>query len=349
LETLYSERMASVEEVNGNMLQILSRMYWMTGDQKYLDWATKIGDYYLLGKRDLSQIEYLRIRDHGCEIIGGLSELYVTVHYANPGKKELYKPWFYKVLDRILEIGRNEDGLFYNAVNAKTGEIVDEKIVDNWGYIFNAYYSVYLVDKKEEYRTAVLKGFEKLNSNYRNYEWEGKSHDGYADALESGINLYNREPVPELKSWIDSEMIVMFAMQQPDGIIGGWHGDGNFARTAIMNSLWKTMGATIQPWRSDVILGAEKIENETYFVLTSETDWEGKLVFDAPRHKTILHLPIDYPRINQFPEWFTAEHGREYVVLSSEKTFTGMFTGKQLTDGLPVKIKSGEKLILIIQ
>lgn len=349
LETLYSERMASVEEVNGNMLQILSRMYWMTGEQKYLDWAIKIGDYYLLGERDLSQIEYLRIRDHGCEIIGGLSELYVTVHFANPAKKELYKTQYYKVLDRILEIGRNEDGLFYNAVNAKTGEIVDGKIVDNWGYIFDAYYSVWLVDKKEEYRDAVLKGFEKLNSNYRNYAWEGTSHDGYADAIESGINLYNREPVAELKNWIDSEMQVMFAMQQSDGIIGGWHGDGNFARTAIMYSLWKTQGATIQPWRADVALGAEKTENETYFVLTAETNWEGLLVFDAPRHKTILHLPIDYPRINQFPEWFTAEDGMEYSIVSSQKNLTGKFTGKQLTEGLPVKIKSGEKLILVIQ
>jgi len=349
LETLYSERMASVEEVNGNMLQILSRMYWTTGDQKYLDWAIKIGDYYFLGERDLSQIEYLRIRDHGCEIIGGLSELYVTLHFANPQKKELYKTRFYKVLDRVLEIGRNEDGLFYNAVNAKTGEIVDKKIVDNWGYIFDAYYSVYLVDKKEEYREAVLKGFTKLNSNYRNYAWEGASHDGYADALESGINLYNREPVPELKSWIDSEMQVMFAMQQPDGIIGGWHGDGNFARTAIMYSLWKTRGATIQPWRSDVILGAEKTETETYFVLTAETDWEGKLVFDAPRHKTILHLPIDYPRINQFPEWFTAEEEKEYSVVSSNKEITGKYSGKQFVDGIPVKLKAREKLVCVIK
>lgn len=31
-------------------------------------------------------------------------------------------------------------------------------------------------------------------------------------------------------------------------------------------------------------------------------DWERKLVFDTPRHKTILNLPLDYLRINQFPE-----------------------------------------------
>ena len=165
LVQLYNERMASVEEVNGNLLQILSRVYWMTGDKKYLDWAIKIGDYYLLGDRDLSQIEYLRIRDHGCEIIGGLSELYVTVSFADSAKKELYRDPYHRVLDRILEVGRNNDGLFYNAVNAKTGEIIDDKIVDNWGYIFDAFYSVYLVDTTEQYREAVLKGFEKLNNS----------------------------------------------------------------------------------------------------------------------------------------------------------------------------------------
>ena len=327
----YFERTASVEEVNGEMLQTLSRVYWMTGDEKYLELAIKIGDYYLAGNRDLTQIDYLRIRDHGCEIIGGLSELYVTLNFANPEKKEQYKAPYYAILDRILEIGRNEDGLFYNAVNMKTGEVVDEKIVDNWGYVFDAYYSVWMVDKKEEYRQAVFKGFTKLNENYRNYAWEGTSHDGYADALESGINLYNREPMPELKSWIDSEMQVMFGMQQENGIIGGWHGDGNFARTAIMYSLWKTQGAHVYPWRSDLILGAEKNGDSVYFVLTAENDWEGKLVFDAPRHKTILHLPIDYPRINQFPEWFVAESGKKYVGSCFAKKYFRRVFGRAVT------------------
>ncbi len=345
----YSYYHAPAEEVNGEMLQTLSRVYWMTGDQKYLDWAIKIGDYYMLGERDLSEIDYLRIRDHGCEIISGLSELYVTLHFANPEKKTQYQPALYKLLDRVLEVGRNEDGIFYNAINPKTGEIIDEKIVDNWGYVFDAYYSVWMVDKKEEYRNAVLNGFTMLNEKYRDYKWEGNSHDGYADALESGINLYNREPVPDLKSWIDSEMQVMFNMQQPDGIIGGWHGDGNFARTAIMYSLWKTQGAHIYPWRNDVIIGAEKTGDKTYIVITAENDWNGKLVFDAERHKTILNLPIDYPRINQFPEWFTAKTGENYSIISSQKDIAGEYSGKDLLDGISIKLKSGEKLIVVVK
>jgi hypothetical protein len=344
----YFERTASIEEVNGEMLQVLSRIYWMTGDEKYLDWAIKIGDYYLLGKRDLSKIEYLRIRDHGCEIIGGLSELYVTLHFIDPKKKELYKPAFYKLLDRILEVGRNEDGLFYNAINTKTGEIADEKVVDTWGYTFNAYYSVWMVDQKKEYRKAVLKFFEKLNENYRNYTWEGTSQDGYADALESGINLYNREPVPKLKSWIDSEIQVMFKKQQDDGIIEGWHGDGNFARTAIMFSLWKTQGATIQPWSSDIIIGAEKSGKSFFFVICAYNDWIGKLIFDVQRHKTLLNLPINYPRINQFSEWFTIDKEKKYSICASKQKLSGEFSGQQLLEGIPIKLKSGEKLILTI-
>jgi len=345
----YFERTASVEEVNGEMLQTLSRIYWMTGNEKYLERAIEIGDYYLLGKRDLTKIDYLRIRDHGCEIIGGLSELYVTLHFARPDKKVAYQQGLYKLMDKILQIGRNEDGIFYNSVNPETGEIIDKNVVDNWGYVFDAYYSVWLVDKKEEYRDAVLNGFKKLNEKYRNFRWEGDSHDGYADALESGINLYNREPVPELKSWIDSEMQVMFGMQQADGILGGWHGDGNFARTAIMYSLWKTRGAHIYPWREDVIIGAENNNEETYFVLTSEKNWEGKLLFDSQRYKTILNLPIDYPRINQFPEWFTAKEEEIYTLTSSNKTQNGKYSGKQLLEGISVKLNAGEKLIISVQ
>lgn len=344
----YFTRTATIEEVNGEMLQTLSRIYWMTGDQKYLDWAIQIGDYYLLGQRDLSQIEYLRIRDHGCEIIGGLSELYVTLHYVDPVKKKAYSSNLYRLLDRVLEVGRNEDGLFYNAVNAKTGEVVDKNTVDNWGYVFDAYYSVWLVDNKKEYREAVLSGFTQLNNKYRNFRWEGDSHDGYADALESGINLYNREPVAGLKSWIDNEMQVMFGMQQDDGILGGWHGDGNFARTAIMYALWKTAGAHVYPWREDIKIGAEEHEEKLYIVISAENDWSGKLTFDAARHKTILNLPIDYPRINQFPEWFVAKEGETYTIRSDRKDLEGTYSARELLNGISMELKKDEKIILTI-
>jgi hypothetical protein len=282
------------------------------------------------------------LRDHGCEIIGGLSELYVTLSYARPEKKKQYQERYYKLLDRVLEAGRNEDGLFYNAVNALTGEVVDSMVVDNWGYILDAYYSVYLIDKKDEYRQAFLDLIKNLNEKYRNFAWEGKSHDGYADALESGINLYNREPVPALKDWIDSEMKVMWGMQKDNGIIGGAHPDGNFERTAIMYALWKTQGVHCSPWREDLKFGSEMKDGKLYVSISSENPWQGKLTFDYPRHKEILHLPVDYPRINQFPEWFTVADLENYELIDYNKKTKTQKSGAELRNGIELNINGGE-------
>jgi hypothetical protein len=79
---------APVAEVNGELLQILSRVYWMTGEEQWLNWAIQIGDYFLLGEGNpVVYGDYLRLRDHGCELIAGLCELYITTHFARPDKK----------------------------------------------------------------------------------------------------------------------------------------------------------------------------------------------------------------------------------------------------------------------
>ena len=169
----YFKKSNNIEEINGEMLQTLSRVYWMTGNQKYLDWAIKIADHYLLDS-DFSKVEYLKLRDHGCEIIGGLSELYMTLHLLSHKKKFEYQPPFYRLLDRILVFGRNSDGLFYNSINLKSNQVIDYRIADTWGYTLNAFYTVWMVDEKVEYLNAVLKPFKSLNSHYRNYEWEPK-------------------------------------------------------------------------------------------------------------------------------------------------------------------------------
>ncbi len=348
-------RASSVEEINGEMLQILSRVFWMTADYKYLNWAISIADHYLLEK-DLSQMEYLRLRDHGCEIIGGLSELYLSLKKRDHPKADLYRQPLHALLDKILLHGRNEDGLFYNAINLKDLEVVDDRIADTWGYILNAYYTVWLVDQKETYHQAVIEPFNALYSEYRNYNWEPRkdlsplgSHDGYADAIESGINLYNREKNSDLGRWIDSEIKVMMGMQQENGIIEGWHGDGNFARTALMYALWKTQGARVSPWNENIRIGASSIDGETYFVISSQKEWKGKLIFDPIRHKTILHLPIDYPRINQFPEWFTVDPNLNYKISSSRKSIAGNYSGNELLQGIPLRMREGEMVKILVE
>jgi len=349
IETPFGNIPSTSQEVNGEILQTLSRIYYMTGEDKYLDWAIRLGDYYLLDKHHPTRDEdRLRLRDHGCEILSGLCELYATVSFASPEKKKAYQKPIHEMLDRVLEVGRNEHGLFYNWINPKTADH-DAALADTWGYNLNGFYTVYLIDKTDAYRQATVKALENLNDHYKNYEWEGSSSDGYADSIESALNLYNREPVDSAASWIDSETKVMWAMQKPDGVIEGWHGDGNFARTTIMYCLWKTKGLTIEPWREDVVLGAVQDADTLKIAIRAEKGWQGKLIFDTPRHQTIMKLPLDWPRINQFPEWFTAKPEKRYEILDLTANTKKTLTGKQLAEGIAIDLDANAEKHILVQ
>ncbi len=342
IATPYGRLPSDNVEVNGEMLQVLSRIYFMTRESKYLEWAIRLGDYYLLGKhhptRDFTS---LRLRDHGCEIVSGLCELYAVVHSAQPEKKLLYKPAIHEMLDRILEAGRNEDGLFYDVVNPQTGAIIRDRIADNFGYNLNGFYIVYLLDSVESYREAVVKALDILPQHYRTFDWENNSADGYADAIEGALNLFNREALPGTASWLDSEIKVMWSKQQDDGIIEGWHGDGNFARTSIMYALWKSKGVTLDPWRSDLAVGAEMDGDTLWIAVKTDVDWLGKILFDHPRHRSILNLPFDWPRINQFPEWFTIDENQTCRVFRRKIQELLEVPVADLRHGLPVSLKKG--------
>ena len=74
----------------------------------------------------------------------------------------------------------------------------------------------------------------------------------------------------------------------------------------------------------------------------ADQPWSGKLIFDRARHKEVMHLPLDYPRINKFPEWFTVQSAKRYA-------FTGLSdscTGAELSAGIPVTLRAGEELRL---
>ncbi len=344
-------------EVNGELMQALSRVYWMTGDQKYLDWGMRLADFYLLGENHPTRDqEVLRLRDHGCEIVSGLCEVYVSTAYAEPDKHEAYRQPIYELLDSILEVGTNEHGLFYNQVNPITGEILDKGIADTWGYTYNAYYSVYMLDSVDRYRDALLQAFGNLH-HYEYYDWERGSADGYADAIESALNLYNREQVAAAEDWINSQIHVMWSMQDSahrsgteayrgTGIIEGWHGDGNFARTSIMYSLWKTQGTSLHPWNKDVYLGAKATDKGIKVSIFPEIAWEGILKFDYPRHREIFNLPMDYPRINQLPEWFTVERDQQYELIFKNTGDTKRVSGTDLVEGISISSTSGEAIFI---
>lgn len=331
-------------EVNGDLLQACSRLFWFCGERKYLEWATRLGDYYLLGKNHPTRdTEDLRLSDHSCEVINGLSELYVAVAHAAPEKRDAYRAPLHEMYDRIMAIGLNEHGLIHGRVNTKTGT-QSGGITDNWGYNYDGVYTAFLLDGTAEYRDAVRKALGNLKAHYTGFQWQGGSADGYADSIEGAITLYNREPIASTAEWIDSEMKVMWAKQKADGVIEGWHGDGNFARTTLMYCLWKTQGIHVEPWRDDLRVGSIREGEGVAISISADRAWQGRVIFDRARHRSNMRLPIDYPRINQFPEWFVVEAGKPYLILEEGSGQERAVNGQGLLEGLTIKLEPGAEM-----
>ncbi|HNQ87619.1 MAG TPA: alpha/beta hydrolase family protein [Verrucomicrobiota bacterium] len=340
LETPYGKLPSLNLEIAGNLLQANSRLFWFTGNSQYLDQAIRLGDYYLLGTNHPTRdFRTLRLVDHGCEILNGLSELYVAVAHARPAKKQAYQEPLHAVFDCVLEKGRNADGLLYSWFNPQTGEHSAD-LCDTWGYDYDGVYALWLIDRTPAYREAVRKVLGNLEGKYVGACWGDRSADGFADSIEGALNLYHREPVASAAAWIDDQTRRMWRIQGADGVIEGWHGDGNFARTSLMVALWKSQGARVEPWRTDVRCGAVREGNRLYLHVTADGPWEGRLVFDRPRHRRHLKLPLDYPRINQFPEWFAVEEAGRYTVRQLPES-PREWTGAQLAEGIPLRLRAG--------
>jgi hypothetical protein len=100
----------------------------------------------------------------------------------------------------------------------------------------------------------------------------------------------------------------------------------------------------VEPWREDLCFGAVRAEGGIRVSLRSGEPWKGKLIFDKPRHRLHMHLPMDYPRINQFPEWFTVAAGKEYAVTDFGTGSRTTARGDDLQRGLPLELRPGEEL-----
>ena len=360
IETRYGRIVSLDPEVNGDMLLVLSRLYWMTRDARYLEYAIRLGDYYLLDSHHPTRdFPTLRLRDHGNEVVSGLTELYATVLKVQPQKAAAYRAPIHEMLDRILAVGRNEDGLFYNVIDPRAGKPMDAKIADNFGYVLNGFYTMYQLDGTAAYRDAVRKALGALDAKYRGFDWENLGQDGDADAIEGALYLYNREPVPSAAAWMDYQIRWMWSKQdsahRPNlerwrgrGIVEGWYADGNFNRTSLMYALWKTQGTSVRPWRADVRFGAVRRGDSLVVAMDADSAWSGVLRFDVPRHRTILGLPADWPRINSYPEWYTVDERLRYRVRDVASGKTRVVTGAELASGLPLALRPGGRTRLVV-
>jgi len=332
-------------EVHGELLQSMSRVYWRTGDPRFKEWCFRLADLYLLHDHLLDHPR-IRLRDHGCEVLSGLSEAYLIAAREDPERHRRYRAPLHAILDDILEHAVNEDGMMPNTYRPRRSGETDGGISDGWGYVYNAFLTVAEIDEVPRYREAVRHALRQVHK-YLEAQWEGRPADGYADTVEGALNLLNRIPVESAFDWAEQTMHRLWSLQRPDGIIEGWYGDGNSARTSLMVALWKTQGVAPAPWRDDLQLGAVHAADGTLHLhLHSGSAWTGVLRFDQARHRNWLRLPFDYPRINQFPEWFTVEDESDYTLQTDEapaQTVSGV-----TLRSLPLKLKPGQTLRLSV-
>lgn len=353
---------AQTTEINGNMLQVLSRLYFKTGNSAYLDQVLAIADFYFLDMlpttrhlpADRWDVETQRplttrfvLSDHGNEIVGGLSEAFVLASHVRPDKASAYRPAFIAMIDRLLDVGRNADGVWHHDIDIMTGEPIADRHAHCWGYMFNAVYTAYLTTGEARFREAVERALATVTAK-PTYLFDTEPPvawwraNSYSDAIESALVLHNRLPQRGLPDRIDAAVTRMLDVVRPDGIVEDWHGDGNTIRTALMYVMWKTQGARLEPWSSDVHLGAVREDAGVRLGIEAGADWTGTLHFDHPRHRDHLHLPINYPRLNEWPEWFTVEHDRRYTVRIGDTESVRI--GSELVQGLPVTLRAGQRL-----
>lgn len=358
VETRYGKIPSGSAEVCGEMLQCLSRYYCATGDPRFKQWAFRIADAWLLdvlpNNNDLPCHDWdfpagkpkttkLSLSDHGNEIVFGLSEALMLAHVHDAAKAKQYLPATRKMIDKLLRIAVNRHGLWVHSIDSTTGKVTKANTPDTWGYALNAVYVMHLVTGEGKYRDAVVRAMRGINADERYLNWGGA--DAFADSIEGGIILYNRIREPQTLAWLEKITPTFLARQRADGIVEGWHGDGNYARTALMWALMKTAGTYVTDWREDVKFGAAVDGDALHVQVAAGKPWKGKLHFDFPRHRMHVGLTVDYPRLNHFPEWYTVEPARLYAVSVDGEASALPMLGDTLIRGLPVEV--GDKPVRI--
>lgn len=351
VESRFGKLPANDSELNGDYLQTLARLIPMTRDPRFVEWARRIARAYveevLPGNHGLPSMTWdfakhsgetrMKLRDHGNELIVGLTLLYAIE--AEDGRAAAWRPVIAKMLDRVLQ-SANEDGMLYNAIDSATLQPLDKGLSDNWGYVYGAVYTFYQVTGETKYRDAARRVLSNLGK-YRNWAWEPRkdkalgSFDGYADSIESAIYLVNREPVPEALAWIDSEMDVMLKMQRADGHVEDWYGEGNFNRTALLWALMKSQGVRPREWREGLAIGAVRGGGRLLLSIQAPAQWRGAIQFDFARHRRVMNYRMNYVRLNEFPEWFTIDENALYTV-QRRGGEARTWLGSELVEGVPL-------------
>lgn len=359
---------AQTAEINGNALQVLARMTWKTRDERYLNQLIHIADFYFT--HQLARTNYLPAHewdikadqpkrgvfvfsDHGNEIVGGLTEAFVLAKALRPEKAKQWEAPLKRLLDRVLETGRNKDSVWVHSVDVATGKVVDARHAHCWGYMFNAIYTGYLLTGEERYLRAVKEAMDSVvrNPHYL-FDEQGAGRkwgsNAYSDSIEGALVLLNRLPHPPLEQALDEAVKKFYARQRDNGIIEYWYGDGNFIRTAMMYAFFKTQGAFLAPYDERVQLGAVRDGEGVALLLSADAPWQGEVRFDIPRHREHWNMARNYPRLNEWPEWFTVAHGEQYEVRLNGGP-ARLYFGFELRKGITLSLEGGSRVTLQVR
>lgn len=358
-------------EVNGQALQVLVRLYWATGDARYRVAAERIARAYLdLAlpatdwvptrswdfERERTTTSTAQLRDHGNEVIAGLVEYHVIETALGLPAAGEHRIAVRRMLDRLLDVGRRPGGLWESAIDIKTGARLKDTLSDNWGYLYAAYLTQALIEERwsggdarvaERYRAAAVEGLHAASA-LEFYPWQGDEQDGYADTIESALYLLNRLDVPVAARWVDRQAGTLFGAQDEHGTVEHGYLDGNFVRTSLLYAAWQSAGVRLDPWVPAMAVGAVRDGECATVVVSAGRAWQGRLVFDRPRHALHLHLPVNYPRLNEWPEWFTVDQGAHYRLVDGVTGEERLVEGAELGAGLPLTLAAGSERVLSV-
>ncbi len=262
-------------EKNGEMLQVLARLWHRTHDERSLERGRGIVEAYVneampangglpprrfdfaAGKATEPRVW---LRDHGNEMIAGLAEWMLVEREAPDSRSARYAPAVEAMLDRVIESGRRADGMWRIRVGEEDGP--NGLLNDNWGYLSGGFiaYALTLAEgdpRRQRYIDAAHQAMRGA-ATHRGGNWEQGRMDGYADTLEGGMSMLSYVDDAPVANWVDEEMGRLLAYARPDGFVTGMYLDGNFVRTALLYARWKTAGVLPLPWRADVRLGAAR-------------------------------------------------------------------------------------------
>jgi hypothetical protein len=348
IDTPYGKIPSTNIEVNGELLQLIPRLYSMTGEQKYLDWAHRLADYYLLPGKFVPS----RLSDHGCEIIGGLGLLFAVDSKAYPEKIRQYKPHMQYMFDEILRRGTNSDGIIIGSLQETSGPHDNVTIRDGWGYDFVGFLDYDMTLGISQYQESIRRPMTNLlKPLYRKFNWDSNSRDNVADSVEGGLYLLYRIPVTEAFVWADREIATLLVdHSDPERLWGVHKLEANTVRTVLIHTMLHTRNTIARPWLQGLQLGAAPFLDGICIYMKSDKPYEGQLQFDIPRHRIYMGFEKDWPRMNAVPEWFSVEpdESHRYKIEDIDTGETKIVSGKSLSEGLPVSIETDKSLRLLV-